>query len=223
MEKLVEGMSYELLSMPAYDEQYLIYRRLDRKDANFIERLRKSFFFDRGKRESPIKHTHTNVKFNVGIMRRMTKVKTRVYQIPDDFYPQPTEDEIITEIKKEAAAQLKCHLLQVCYCPESDLRVIQTKLRGGGVDWKGRPIPVLGIHEVVGTMVIPDFALPGIEPVKSHTVHIKHINSNEFYEKGTDWVSVALPVKSPIDDTATVYFVTKYQYDFSKGENYEPA
>lgn len=222
MEKLVEGMSYELLSMIAYKEKYLVYKRIERPGADFIKYLRDTFFFDRAKRESAIEHTHTGVKFNVGIMRRLIKIKTRLYRIPDDFYPQPSENEIILEIRKEAAAQLKCHLLQVCYCKEADLRVIQTKLAGGGVDWKGRRIPVLGIHEVVGTMVIPDFELPGIEPIKSQTVEVKHINSNEFFEKGTDWVSVAVSVKSPIDDTATVYFITSYKYDFTKG-NYESA
>lgn len=222
MDKLVEGMSYELVTMPQYKENYLVYQRVDRKKTDVTESLRKAIFFDGVKRRSTMKHTHTNVKFNVGIMRRMVKIKTRLYRIPDDFYPQPSEEEIILEIRKEAAAQLKCHLLQVCYCPDADLKVIQTKLGGGGVDWKGRRIPVLGIHEVIGTMIIPDFSLPGIESVKSQTVEVKHINSNEFYEKGRDWVSVAVPVKSPIDDTATVYFITSYEYDFTKG-NYESA
>ena len=222
MQKIADGMTYELLTMPKYNERYLVYNRLDRNNQDAVKNLQKIFFFDRVKRESVIKHTHTGVKFNVGIMRRMIKLKTRTYRIPDDFYPQPTEDEIQFEIRKEAAAQLKCHLLQVCYCPDANLKVIQTKLAGGGVDWKGRPIPVLGIHEVIGTMVIPDFSLPGIEPIKSQTVEVKHINSNEFFEKGRDWVSVAVLVKSPIDDTATVYFITSYEYDFTKG-NYESA
>lgn len=222
MDIQVEGMTYELLTMPKYKENYLVYQRVDRTKSDTTETLRKTFFFDGVKRRSEIKRLHTNVKFNVGIMRRMVKIKTRLYRIPDDFYPQPSEDEIILEIRKEAAAQLKCHLLQVCYCPDADLKVIQTKLAGGGVDWRGRPIPVLGIHEVTGTMVVPDFSLPGIESVKSQIVKVKHINSNEFYEKGRDWVSVAVPVKSPIDDTATVYFITSYKYDFSKG-NYESA
>ena len=215
----MQTMTYELFRSNVEPKRlFLSHYDKTRSLTSAANRVKKRFFTERKRRESPLEHIAPGITFNKGVMKRLKKMGTRVYEIEANTYEDKrTHEEIMLDTRKEVAKALNIHLAATIYCEVHTLKVASYKICGGGRSRRGEVQKTLGFHVVTGKITLPSLEIEGLMPLQSRPCGVHEINSGEFNASGIEWIAVPITVRTTDGEKVRLYYIAEYVYDFEKG------